>query len=118
MKRNVRTFGQFTKARLNEQDESSYNPDAKLLWIQTLNGTIQWMTVTDWDNVDVMKNEGGLAYAMEEGDCDFVTIVDITNGGDIYSGGNQMKGEGPVAVDDATIVETIDIKDFLGDQEY
>lgn len=116
MKRNVKTFGQWS--RLNEEignpGRNDYDPNLKVLWIQSLNGEITWMSVTDWANVDVMANRGGMLNAFEDGICDLVTVHDISKGGDIHVEGKSSSSELPIVPEDGCeIIAVYHARDYI-----
>jgi len=113
MKKNIPTFKQFE--RMNEQ-ENKYSFDHPILWIQSLNGEIQWMTVTIYGNIGPL--EGGLQNVMEDGMCDTCTVLDIKGGirgeseCDIFAGEARPSGTKDLYVEGCNIIDTYRDSDF------
>jgi hypothetical protein len=141
MKKNVKTFKQFE--RMNERhffDENypsgkksdddmfiakgdsgpkygdKYSFDHPILWIQSLNGEIQWMTVTNYGNMGPL--ERGLQNVMEDGMCDTCTVLDIKGGingksqCDIFAGEASPSGKKDLYVEGCNVIHTYSDSDF------
>tara|TARA_Y100000389_G_scaffold62211_1_gene58277 strand:+ start:711 stop:1142 length:432 start_codon:yes stop_codon:yes gene_type:complete len=128
MKKNVKTFKQFE--RMNEQEDdmfitggdssakqnNKYSFDHPILWIQSLNGEIQWMTVTNYGNMGPL--ERGLQNVMEDGMCDTCTVLDIKGGingksqCDIFAGEASPSGKKDLYVEGCNVIHTYSDSDF------
>jgi hypothetical protein len=131
MKKNIPTFKQFKRMDEQYMDRDSYSGidgntypkygdkysfDHPILWIQSLNGEIQWMTVTNYGNMGPL--ERGLQNVMEDGMCDTCTVLDIKGGingksqCDIFAGEASPSGKKDLYVEGCNVIHTYSDSDF------
>jgi hypothetical protein len=114
-------FGQYVGSKkLNEQAENKLDFNHPILWIQSLKGEIQWMTITNAGNITTLEN--ALPH-IEEQPWDTVTIVDIASGlgngqCDIFAGGNRPSSTNPndLYVEGTNVIKTITREDMGFDE--
>lgn len=99
MKRNVRTFGQFTKARLNEQEEQSLSGDTKVIMVSvTKDGKIVHLEFTNYNEYEANKSIFQDAVGDDPNDASdsyAISVVDDWSGLDGLHGSDIVSGNLP-----------------------